>query len=59
MLTHRIILSELYLDPLTQGGEHLSEDDLLVPDWAVGVLLHAGPALQHHQLIIQQPLQHH
>ena len=42
---YTVTLSQLYLDPLAERREHLSEDHLLIPDWVVAVPLHTGVAL--------------
>ena len=44
-VAHGVTLPQLDLDSLAQGREHLGEDDLLVPYWSVGVLLHRGSTL--------------
>ena len=44
--TDRVALLQLDLDPLTERGKHLREDDLLVPHGIVAVPLDGGPSLQ-------------
>lgn len=41
-----VIVPQLYLDALTQGREHLREDDLFVPHRRVAILLYARLTLQ-------------
>ncbi len=45
-VSHRVALPQLYLNPLAERREHLGEHDLLVPNGAVRVLLHARAALE-------------
>ena len=44
--TDRVALLQLDLDPLTERGKHLREDDLLIPHGIVAVPLDGGPSLQ-------------
>lgn len=41
-----VVVTKLNLDASTKWRKHLSEDDLLVPDWLIAVLSHRSLALQ-------------
>ena len=46
VFSYRITLSKLDFNPLTEGGKHLSEYNLLIPDGAITILFHAGSTLK-------------
>ena len=45
-MPYTVTLSELYLDPLAKRWKHLSESDLLIPDWVVVVPLNTCTSLK-------------
>ena len=47
--SYRVALFQLDLDPLTERGEHLGEDNLFVPHWFVTVPFDGGSSLQGFQ----------
>ena len=48
-VVHAALIYHLDLEPLTQRGEHLLEDDLLVPHRLCRALLGGRPALEPHR----------
>lgn len=45
-ITHGVTFFELNFYPLAQRGEHLSEDNLFIPHWIVGIPLNRSSSLE-------------